>query len=239
MSTHPSLEQALTFIHCQMQPPAGQFAATSKPAVTLSRMSGSGGRTVAARLAEYLQEKTQSECPWTVFDGNLVEKVLQEHHLPAGLAEYMPENHQPLVADTLEEMLGLHPSTWTLVQKTSQTIWQLAKMGNVILVGRGAHVITGSMERVFHVRLVGSVQKRAKRVAAVFHLSEAAALEQIHREDAGRRKYLREHFGKDLDDPLLYHLVVNTDRVSYEEAAIMIGQAVVQHLKLEESALKS
>ena len=30
------------------------------------------------------------------------------------------------------------------------------------------------------------------------------------------------YYRKDIDDPLLYHLVVNTDRVTYEETARLI-----------------
>ena len=56
--------------------------------------------------------------------------------------------------------MGLHPSSWTLVQQTNATILQLAQMGNVILVGRGATVITSKLNNVFHVRLVGSLEKR-------------------------------------------------------------------------------
>lgn len=34
----------------------------------------------------------------------------------------------------VDELLGLHPSSWTLVEHTTQTIRRLAVMGNVILV---------------------------------------------------------------------------------------------------------
>ena len=32
-------------------------------------------------------------------------------------------------------------------------------------------------------------------------------------------RYVKKYFGKDIDDPLLYHLVINTDLVSYGESA--------------------
>lgn len=228
MTSQPGLEQALSYIHCQLQSPGGP----GKPAVTLSRMTGSGGSVVAARLAHFLQEKTRSPCPWTVFDDNLVQKVLEEHHLPERLAEYMPENHKSMLEDTVEELLGLHPSSWTLVRQTHETIWHLASMGYVILVGRGANIITSRLPHVFHVRLVGSVEKRAKRLEGLFKLGPSAAVEFLQREDAGRRRYLKEHFDKDVDDPLLYHLVVNTDAIPYEDAAALIGQAALTHFQV-------
>ncbi len=194
-------------------------------------MTGSGGRSVASHLAEYLQSKAASHCPWAVFDQNLIETVLEEHHLPKHVAEYMPENHRSMLVDSVEELLGLHPSSWTLVQHTTQTIWRLAQLGNVILVGRGANVITSKLPTGFHVRLVGTLEKRTRRVQAVYHLGPDAGLDFIRKEDQGRRRYLKEHFGRDSDDPLLYHLIINTDQVGYDAAAMVIGDAVLHRFQ--------
>jgi cytidylate kinase len=43
---------------------------------------------------------------------------------------------------------------------------------------------------------------------------------------------LKEHYEKDIDDPLLYDLVLNTDRMPYEEAARLIGDAVIHEFHL-------
>jgi len=59
------------------------------------------------------------------------------------------------------------------------------------------------------------------------HTSHKEALELVRREDLARKRYVRKYFNKDIDDPLLYHLVINTDLVSHDEAACMIAQAVV------------
>ena len=227
MCKNIGLEQALSFINCQFHSESRQFEQLGRPTITISRMTGSGGRTVAASLAEYLQVKAASHCPWTVFDRNIVEKILEEHHLPQRIAEFMPENHKSMLMDTVEELLGLHPSTWTLIEHTTQTILHLAQMGGVILVGRGANVITARLPNTFHVRLVGSLEGRSKRVQEVFQLGPDAALEFIEKEDHGRQRYLREHFGKSIDDPLLYHMIINTDQMKYDDAAVVIGNAVI------------
>lgn len=225
------LDRALSFINCQLRLPGSRFGAAGKPTITISRMTGSGGRSVAAKLAEYLQAKAASHCPWTVFDRDLVAAVLAEHHLPERIAEYMPENHRSMLTDTVEELLGLHPSSWTLVEHTTQTILHLAQMGTVILVGRGANVITSRLPNAFHVRLVGTLEKRSVRVQEVFHLGPDAALEFMRKEDRGRQRYLKEHFGEDIDDPMLYHMIINTDQVAYEDAAVVIGNAVVERFQ--------
>lgn len=48
----------------------------------------------------------------------------------------------------------------------------------------------------------------------------------MHEHDLGRTRYVRKYYGKDIDDPLLFHLVINTDRIPHPEAARMIADAV-------------
>jgi cytidylate kinase len=225
-------EQCLSFINCQLGPRPGAVEHEVKPAITISRMTGAGGRTVAGKLAAYLQTHAPGACGWTVFDKNLMEKVLEDHHISQRVAKYEPENHKPFLRDAFEEFLGLHPSSWVIVQQTAETIWQLASMGNVILVGRGAGIVTAKLDTAFHVRLVGSLEKRTARVQEVYHLDPRAAAEYVKTQDKGRSRYLMEHYHQEIDDPLIYDLVINTDKIGYNGAARMIGDAVIERFHL-------
>jgi cytidylate kinase len=234
MNSAISFDKCLAFINCQMQPaerpPGAKPARPLKLAVTLSRQTGSGALLVAERLAQLLQERAPAEaCAWTVFDRNLVQKVLEDHRLPKQLAQFMPEDRVSQFADMMQELLGLHPPSSTLVSQTTETILKLADLGNVILVGRGAHVITSKLSHVFHARLIGSLEKRAQRVQEHLHLDREAALAFIEKEDRGRERYLRIHFQANINDPLLYHLIINTDRMRCDDAAHMIADAALCH----------
>jgi hypothetical protein len=234
MNLAHGLERCRTFIDTQLQPAGKGLTSTENGklwrAVTISRQTGSGAYLVAEKLAACLQTHTPKDArPWTVFDRNLVEKVLEDHHLPQRLARFMPEDKVSEIADTMNELFGLHPPSWTLVRQTADTILRLVELGNVIVIGRGATVLTGKLDHVFHVRLVGSVEKRVAHIQEHLRLSKEAAVELIRREDRGRQRYLKEHFKADIEDPLLYHLVVNTDRVPYERAARIIADAMLKH----------
>jgi cytidylate kinase len=225
------LEQCHAFINCHVQPPTPKHfvdGAVKRRAVTFSRQSGSGGHSVAERLAEYLQAHSgKDEPPWTIFDRELVQKVIQEHHLPERLARFMLEDRISEISDTMDELFGLHPPSWTLVRKISETVLHLAELGNVILIGRGANVITSKLDYVFHVRLISSLEKRMERMQALKGFTAKQAREFILREDRGRGRYLKKYFNKDIDDPLSYHLTVNTDWIPYDEAAHLIAEAVL------------
>jgi len=232
MSETIGVEKCLTFIHTQMQPPsAGAKAAardTGKLAITISRQTGTGGLAIAQTLAAYLQKHgPRRDKPWTVFDKNLVEEVLKQHNLPKELAAYLSEERTSELQDMVEEVLGLHPSSWVLVRRVTETILNLAELGNVVLVGRGANVITSRLDHVFHVRIVGSLEQRIERLRQFERISEKTARKLIEEVDDGRRRYLRKHFKKDIDDPLLYDLVLNTDRISDESALHLIAEAAL------------
>ncbi len=196
--------------------------------MTISRQTGSGAHTVAEKLAALLDAQSPKDaCPWTVFDRNLVAKVLQEHNLPERVAKFMPEDRTSEMADTLEELFGLHPPSWLLVRKVTETILHLVELGNVILIGRGAAVVTAKLDYVFHVRLVSSLERRIQRIQELNHLTQEAARQLVQQEDRGRERYLRKYFKTDVNDPLLYHLTINTDLISYDQTARLIADAVL------------
>jgi cytidylate kinase len=211
------------------KPDAAAQGGAARRTVTISRQTGSGAHAVAEKLAACLQALSPAQaCPWTVFDRNLVEKVLEDHHLPQRLAQFMPEDRVTEIADTMDELFGLHPPSWTLVRQTSDTILRLAELGNVILIGRGATMLTRKLDYVFHVRLVGSLEKRVQHIQELQHLGREAALDVIRQEDRGRKRYMKQYFETNLEDPLLYHLSINTDLVPYEEAARIIADAMLK-----------
>ena len=132
--------------------------------MTLSRQTGAGAMGIAGELAEFLQTRTPAPSQWMVFDKNLAEKVLEEHKLPKEIASFMPEDRVSAIHDAVEEMLGLHPSSRTLLHLTTETILHLAELGHVILLGRAANFITRRMKNVFHVRLIAPLEKRLEQV---------------------------------------------------------------------------
>jgi cytidylate kinase len=194
------------------------------PAITISHQTGSGAHEIASRLAGLLQaSETKGSIPWTVFDRNLLEKVLVDHDLPRALAEFIPEDHRSYLQDAIDEMLGVIPPSWDILPQITQTILHLADVGHVILVGRGASFITARMPHVFHVRLVASLAKRIARVQELNHLTLEAATTFIEQEDGAHGRYVKGNFHVGIDDDHLYHLVLNTDRFPCPEAAQLIA----------------
>ncbi|MCC6819617.1 MAG: cytidylate kinase-like family protein [Verrucomicrobiota bacterium] len=230
MNDPAGLDHCLSFINLQMNPDgyvSHGIHAPVRRAVTLSRQAGCGARVVADKLAARLQQTTPAgEPPWTVFDRNLMEAVLADHNLPARLAKFLPEDRMTELQDIVDELFGLRPASWTMIQQTSETILKLAELGNAIIIGRGGNVITAKRPNVIHVRLVAPLTARVEHATTTYGLNPRAARAFCLREDAGRRRYLRKYLKADIDDPLLYHLCLNTGLIGFEEAARLIADAV-------------
>jgi cytidylate kinase len=201
-----------------------------RPFVTISRVSGAYGMTVAETLAEQLRACEQfKNCPWTVFDKELLKKVIEDHNLPHTISKYFPETPVSDIKDALEELFGLHPSQYTLVHKMGETIFHLARLGHVILVGRGSNIITAKLPEGVHVRLIGSLEKRASHMVDFLKLkNEKDARAYVLQEEKDRQSYIRKYFNKDINDLSLYDLVINTDTVPVDDAVCVIKELVLR-----------
>jgi cytidylate kinase len=191
--------------------------------------------SISRRLATYLNEHQESATDvWEAYDHNtIVEEMLESHRMPAHYAEYLPEDASSFVPDTLEDLLGLHPSASELVRHLSETIVALARKGSVILVGRAANVITARLPHVIHVRIVASRQERVLHMETAFRLSHQSAVHFVEKTDRGRMRFLRQNFGEDVANPVSYDLTINTGRISFDEAAVMIGDVVLRRMVSE------
>jgi cytidylate kinase len=229
MIQSPSLEHCLSFINSQLQNANEASSETGvRRAVTISRQTGCGAFAIAEKLAHYLRERSpKNACPWTVFDRNLIDKVLEDHNLPAYLAKFLPEDRASELEDFLGEIFAVRPPSRTIVHQAAETILRLAALGNVILIGRGSNVITAKLPDVLHVRLVAPLEKRVEYAHNEYNMSEAAARKFCKTEDLGRERYLKKYFNANINDLLLYHMAINTAQLDQTAVAKLIGEAVL------------
>lgn len=198
------------------------------PCITISRLTGSGSYEVSEKLINILQNNTKdSEDPWTYFNKELITKVIEDFKLPKAFTEYIVEDKYNHISDAVSELLGVKPSEWTILHKTTEIILQLARFGKTIIVGRGSNVITSRLTNCFHIRLIAPIEHRIKHVQEVFNFSKSEAMEYIKREDDNKNKYLKSHFFRDPNDATLYHLIINTGKLNYDESAKLIADAVM------------
>ncbi|MEX1111535.1 MAG: cytidylate kinase-like family protein [Chthoniobacterales bacterium] len=197
------------------------------PFVTVSRQAGAGAETVASLLAAKLNaQDAPGAQPWTVFDKNLIDRVLADQDLPQEIAKLVEEDKDTTIKAIVGELLGLHPSMWTIFHHTSDTILKLARLGRCIMVGRGGNIVTAKLKGGIHVRLVAPENIRLAHLIKRFGLDEKSAGKYLHEHDEGRRRYVKTNFERDIEDPLLYGAVLNTGLLGFEKTADLLAAMV-------------
>ena len=210
--------------------PARDRSTAVRRAVTISRQAGCGAREVAEKLAARMQvHQPHDASPWTVFDRDLMDKVLEQHQLPKYLARFLPEDRIPVLESMMNDIFNLYPAQQTIVKQTAETLLGLAELGSAILIGRAGNIVTAQMKHVLHVRLVAPLDQRIRHAREDYGMEPIQARNFCLREDLGRERYVRKYFNADINDPLLYHMVINTGLVGYDVAARLIEDALLQH----------
>ena len=172
------------------------------PCLTISRLHGIDSEIISDELVNYFnfyRKKDTGE--WAAFDKNLIKRVLKDHDLPSRLDKFITEERMSTMNEMLNELFKVHPPIMELLHKTSSTILKLAEMGNVIIVGRAANIITANQKKAFHIRLVAPLKTRIHNLKAWKNISKKEAERIIKHEDNARRDYVNRHFHKDIDSP--------------------------------------
>lgn len=182
-------------------------------AITISRQLGSLGSLIAQMVAQRLGYRL----------------VWRELINQAARRACVPEVALATIDDL--GLLGIRPSPQARAayhQAVRQVMEELVSEGHVVIVGRAGQVILHGHPEVLHVQVVAPVAVRAERIARRQNIPFEAALAQVTASDRTRRNYLRRYYRARWDDPLLYDLVVNTERLTPAAAAELICLAAMQ-----------
>ncbi|MFA3784167.1 AAA family ATPase [Melioribacteraceae bacterium 4301-Me] len=199
------------------------------PIITLSRETGIGASSICQSLVEYLNSHAIEEySDWAYFDRELIEKIMEDPKLPQHFRNMIDEDKPMKMDSWFSELLGLSPSKLSLIKRISKTIMSLAEIGNLIIVGRGANIITANLKNTFHLRLIAPLDFRIENAMKLYKLDRKKAEAFIKKEDEARRNFIKTYFHKNIEDPFLYHAIINTNLLKSDEIAEMIGHCVIK-----------
>lgn len=124
------------------------------------------------------------------------------------------------------------PTLWERLRETQHrymayveaTLLDMAAGGRVVLVGRGAAFVLGRFPHVLRVRITAPPALRASRVREAQGLTDEGAADWIRDSDSERSSRLKFLYNLDWNDPLLYDLLVNTERIDAAGGAALIAQ---------------
>jgi cytidylate kinase len=197
--------------------------------ITITRQYGSGGSEVAQRAAEALG--------WRLVDNELVERVAARAGLaPEDVARweervstFVERLARALAAETPElaipaEAGGTVPKLGEaeLVRITESVVAEIAAEGRVVLVGRAAPAVLARQRDALHVKLVAPRPHRVEAVAARLGVGPEEAAAAVDESDRTRARYHQQYYQRDWNDPVNYHLVLNTGTLGLDGATEVI-----------------
>jgi cytidylate kinase len=190
--------------------------------IAMTREIGSRGTEVASGLASQLGLK--------IIDSEIVANNVAGR---LGIEESALLRHIDGSASMFERWMI---SRRRLQRYTSEEILQHVQQGNVLIRGWGAATLLRDFPQVISVRVCA---QKAFRVQVIIERSGVrdvkAVREEIENYDAAHARTLRAYFNVEQEDALLYHVILNTDRLPVAACVEIVCQ-VAAHPKFQDDA---
>jgi len=178
------------------------------PVVALTQEMGSLSKDVAEALARDLGLATMRH---EVVD-HVASKMLVSRSLINRLREGKAGTIERLTAD--RRGMAIY---------SAEEVLEIAARGNVVLRGWGATYLLRAVPHVVCVRVTRPFAKRVEWLLAHLDTDDAEfAADEIRRSDQAHAARMHAQFGVTWGDPLLYDLVLNTERISVESCVQQI-----------------
>lgn len=212
------------FLHGHLygpKPGGGQKLARIRPFVTISRQAGAGGHTLARVLIEKMDQEPNKELfgDWEMFDHKLVEMVADDPDLTVSVEKLLGEEYHRTADDFFRQILTASTHQDIVADRIFRLVRVIAEVGKAVIVGRAGSEVTRGLGPSVSVRLISTEESRLARMMELHEETEKKARDAMARHDSGRARLLKRHFRVDIEDPLLYDAVWNTNNVSFEAIA--------------------
>jgi cytidylate kinase len=191
--------------------------------IAISRQAGAGGAVVAQAVGQRLG--------WPVYDRELIDKIAEELGLQSQLVHSADERRGHWLAECLASFSsqpGLSEAGY--VKGLGRVLFSLAAHGNCVIVGRGAAQVLPEATTL-RIRLVAPLEKRVIAARERHGFMPAEARRWVKDTDEQRRRFVRDSFHRDPDDPVCYDLTLNTDRLDVATCTGLIVMALEQMKK--------
>ncbi|MCU0596579.1 MAG: cytidylate kinase-like family protein [Desulfobacterota bacterium] len=204
-------------------------------AITISRQFGAGGRSLGERLCERfgfhlvdefaideIARKAKVSGDWlTAMEKEASSTLLG---LLSGIVSHGLLYRNPAAPDKEFERKKY-------IDFLRRLMVRMANEGGYVLLGRGAQFVLHKHPKAFHILLVAEHEDRVNFMVKRYALSEDEA-EKIIKEKEGQRAAVATNiFGAEIDDPKLYHLVLNMSLMPFDWAVETAGDFFVRFRK--------
>ena len=178
------------------------------PVIAFTQEMGSLAKDVAIRLAD--------EMKLEIARHEVIDHVASRMHVPRSLVQRLREGK----AGPLERLRADRDS---MAIFTAEEVLEVAARGNIVLRGWGATCLLRTVPHVLCVRVTRPFDKRVEWLMGHLETDDIElATDEVQRSDRAHAARMHALFGVEWGDPLLYDLVLNTDRLSIDSCVAAI-----------------
>jgi len=183
--------------------------------VTVSRQAGSRGTYFASLLAD--------ELGFTRLHREIIDAVCKSTGFRRRIVKNLDEKFRGDLDVMVEGMIsGQSVDPGDYVRYLFQVVLSMARLGGVVLVGRGGNFILGP-RRGFHIRIVAPREQRIANLVKHKNVTREVAASEADRVDSERCELIAKLFDEDIDDPRHYDLIIN---LAYVDLETMVGPTI-------------
>ncbi|MFC1876632.1 AAA family ATPase [Thermodesulfobacteriota bacterium] len=198
--------------------------------LTISRQFGAGGITLGKMIAD--------KFGYTFADEEIIQEIAREANVSPQWVESFEKEAGTKLSRVISSMVSqkwidrvLKNERGYLDEKIylDYLVLIIAKMAdedNVVIIGRGSQYILNDHPDAFHILLVDEFENRVKFLIDRYHFSPKKANQVVINEDKRRLNLYRTLHKKDYDNPGLYHLVLNMNRMDLDMAEKLVCQMI-------------
>lgn len=199
-----------------------------KKIITVSRQFGSGGRSIAKKVAQALG--------YNYYDSELVEQVAKETGFDpsyiADAGEYAPGRSilSYALSNASPHSASAHMSAPDYLWSTqSRIISEIAEKGNCVIVGRCADYILRNRNDCLNVFIHANDAYREKRIVELYGVRDKSPQKRLEEKDAKRRVNYKYFTGKEWGNTENYHITLDSSTLG-ENACVKIISEIAKQL---------
>jgi hypothetical protein len=110
-------------------------------------------------------------------------------------------------------------------REQAEQVMRAALATGAVILGRGGGAAFRQEPHVLRVRLFGTEQARLQHAMAFEHIDERTAEQRMRQVDGAREQYVRRLYHCSVEDPMLYHLHIDSTAIAPQACAEMIATA--------------
>ena len=179
--------------------------------ITISYNTGTEGRKIAKQVANALK--------LDVYDDQIIQEIVVSLGIQPEDIKALDEKEPGL----FDRLLSRKPDLY--LRCLDAAVYSLAQKGEGVIIGHGSQSLLQDFGCALHVLINNTVESRVQHLVDQEGLKRDVAEKVIRKNDNTLKGFFRFAYQREWDDPTIYDIVLNTEKMGSDTAAKLIIEA--------------